>query len=388
MSEVRTVHFTIGEDLGLRIMEVAQEHLLYNFNPKKAIETITGSLMGCPKDVALQILLGEMVLPVDMETQQVICVPREETIHDHFPQINIPEWYRRKHNEIGENGRLIYANLNMLIGEMSKNQGRFEFNFNYKSIVDFAQGNVDPILEDLKNDNTIYEITDIIRITKNYLDTTQKIWAVIDWMKIVYPKYFKVDAEKYLITERHDVVDMILTRLSDFLNVDYTMFEKQKEKQLDYLDKYLEATKEIDNVLSKGIEPVNILNGYDAGWLSPDGTYYGLNGEIANMLHNQMASAMYEAGIIPKGKENERNPYGWLEENGWVKLQNNQVHYGGYDYSDSNVRITQKQIDTIVRYGQTCHGGMLKIGVAQHQISAARFGMIDPIQFKMKWFKF
>jgi len=388
MSEVKTVHFSIGEDFGLRIMEIAQEHLLYNYNPKKAIEMITKSLMGCPKDLALQILLGEMVLPVDMETQEVICVPREKGIHDHFPQIDIPAWYKKKHNDIGQNGRLIYGNLELLMRDLSKNQGQFEVNFDYKSIVDFAGGNVDPVLEDLKHENSINEIEDVIRITKNYLDTTQKVWAVMDWMKVTYPKYFELqfdkDATEHIITERHDVVDMVLTRLTEFLNVDYTMFDKE----MDDLNKYLDATKEIDTLLSAGIEPVDILDGYDAGWLSPDGTYYGLNGEIANMLHNQIGSALYDAGIIPEGEENEQNPYAWLEKNGWIKLQNNHVYYGGYDYPDNIVEITKEQIDAIVRYGQTCHKGMLKVGIAQHLMSAAMFGMVDPIQFKMKWFKF
>jgi len=54
-------HFTVGEDLGLRLMEIAQEHLTEGNNPVKALKTITESLQGCPTDLAVRILKGEMV---------------------------------------------------------------------------------------------------------------------------------------------------------------------------------------------------------------------------------------------------------------------------------------------------------------------------------------
>jgi len=94
--ESGVIHFIIGEDLGLRIMEIAQEHLIYSYDPEKAIRSITDSLMGCPVDLALQILKGDMVLPVDVESQQVICQDREPE-HDQYPIIDIN--YQLQKNE-------------------------------------------------------------------------------------------------------------------------------------------------------------------------------------------------------------------------------------------------------------------------------------------------
>jgi hypothetical protein len=53
-------HFRVGEDLGLRLMEIAQEHLTERNDPIQALKTITDSLMGCPTDLAIQILLGKV----------------------------------------------------------------------------------------------------------------------------------------------------------------------------------------------------------------------------------------------------------------------------------------------------------------------------------------
>ena len=96
MSKVETVNFKIGDGFGITLMNIAQEHLLYSHDPQKAMDTITKSLVGCPDDIALKILIGEMVLPVDEESQQVICVPREDFHDTIFPKIDLKDWLWRQ----------------------------------------------------------------------------------------------------------------------------------------------------------------------------------------------------------------------------------------------------------------------------------------------------
>ena len=55
-----TVHFTLSDDAGKLLMQIAQEALLYELDPEKAIKVITTSLMGCPDNIALKILKGDM----------------------------------------------------------------------------------------------------------------------------------------------------------------------------------------------------------------------------------------------------------------------------------------------------------------------------------------
>lgn len=66
-----TVHFTLGDDAGKLLMQIAQEALLYELDPEKAIKVITTSLMGCPDNIALKILKGDMVCVV-MDDKQTI----------------------------------------------------------------------------------------------------------------------------------------------------------------------------------------------------------------------------------------------------------------------------------------------------------------------------
>ena len=102
--EEQMVNFRIGEDLGIILMNIAQEHLLYSLDPEKAVRTIAESLIGCPTDTALLILQGALVLPVDEDTQEVICVPREAGVHDMFPVLEIEKWSDRQVAEIEKHG--------------------------------------------------------------------------------------------------------------------------------------------------------------------------------------------------------------------------------------------------------------------------------------------
>jgi hypothetical protein len=58
-SKSETINFMVGDDAGRLLMQIAQEHLLLNYNPSQALKTITECLIGCPMKLALQILKGD-----------------------------------------------------------------------------------------------------------------------------------------------------------------------------------------------------------------------------------------------------------------------------------------------------------------------------------------
>ena len=142
------------------------------------------------------------------------------------------------------------------------------------------------------------------------------------------------------------------------------------------LDNFLQSEREIGETIKRGIQPVEITDNYDAGWLSPSGVFYGLNGEYANMLHIQIADALMQARVIPR--EADCNADVWLEENGWVKIHGNIIHYDGYS-QNPKVRITEKQREELVRYGNVCHRGLLKFGYKFNLISMPIFSSIEPL---------
>ena len=62
MKEINQVHFTLGDNAGILLMQIAQEALLCELDPEKAVKVITTSLMGCPNNIALKIHLLLLLL--------------------------------------------------------------------------------------------------------------------------------------------------------------------------------------------------------------------------------------------------------------------------------------------------------------------------------------
>lgn len=377
-TKTQTVHFSVGEDMGILLAEIAQEHLIYNYNPKKAVEAITESLRGADEELALQVIKGDVVLIVDVEEQQVIPMKRIAGIHNEFPQLDISAWYKRNLIEMTESGKSLSDNLKHQIFNNSYN--RNSISIDSKSVMMFVAGNKEAFNDMIYNLETVSYLTGLVKLTKDYIEKSLKLKATMDWMYNKYPEEFD---DMYISDLRE--YGTILMSVSDELRrmLDGNILEiDEDDAEETGLTNYIEAAIEIGKVLSNGIEPVNILDNYSAGWLSPVGLYYGLNGEIANMLHNQIANALQENGTIPLVDDNgnEISPDVWLEQRGWVKIHGNNVNFAGClnkKIGMTNVQLTNVQKAEIYKYIQTCHKGLMLLGWRQEPISAAKFDMMS-----------
>ena len=175
--------------------------------------------------------------------------------------------------------------------------------------------------------------------------------------------------------------------ISDLDNLDeYINEQNQKALRLmdmptlPSVDEYISAQIAIDKELATSIEPVDHKEGFDAGWIAPDGTYYALNGEIANMLHNQIADALLEAGVIPKPDEDDitaSNPDVWLENNGWVKQHGNWILFGEYCKPKPAHDVTDEQKKVIHELCGLHHKGVVKAGFKMERMSSIKFQSYD-----------
>lgn len=57
--------FILGDDFGKRIMEIAQEKLLYKYDGEGAVSLLIESFPGMSRSIALQIIKGDCVIDVD-----------------------------------------------------------------------------------------------------------------------------------------------------------------------------------------------------------------------------------------------------------------------------------------------------------------------------------
>lgn len=87
-----------------------------------------------------------------------------------------------------------------------------------------------------------------------------------------------------------------------------------------------------------GILQKDIMDGYDAGWLSPDGEFYGSDGETSSMIHMNIAEQIFNASggkyAIAMAKDcvsimDINSPEQWLTSHGWIKIHHNDC-YGSF----------------------------------------------------------
>jgi hypothetical protein len=392
MSETRTIHFTLGENAGALLATIAQEHLEYNHNPRKAVETITESLIGVPTGLAMKILHGDLVLLVENDEQtghqQFVATEFVEGIHDKigFTRLDCSQFVQRKTKEIYKTGLDLTAAVKNM-GSKVRSGRSISIDYSYEQVLDFLNGNEKTILDELRYDSRVSELELLIRASKAYIQQSVEEMAIVDFMKRTWPQDFEAEDYSDHAADARLWMTSVMEEIKDLMNLDFAKALKEQED----LDRYITAANEIDEVIKKGIEPVDIMAGYDAGWLAPNGDYYALNGEIANMLHNQIADALYAKGLIEESDENKTNPDGWLQAKGWVRIHGNEINFEGHMnervHRGPNVYMTDIQIDKITEYCRVHHGQAVKCFF--QPVSALTFQMMAkdvPQVFYKKYF--
>jgi len=364
--EVQELHFRVGETAGLLLTQIAREHLLYNYNPNKALAAIEDSFGGeVPRELTLAIIKGDMIILVDVEDQMFNVTSFIEGIHEKlgYEKLDIVEWIERQQREIRQNSQHLQKVLNEQ--RVKAKYSKIRVDFTYDQILKFITGDDEVMLDNLRDEFEINALAGLVQSCKMYFEKAMKIEAVIGVLNKWYPEEcanVKESTSLYYLNQANNELNKLLTL--DLVDV---------AKTEDNVREFVEAAQEIDRVLSEGIKPVDIMENWSAGWLAPNGDYYALNGEIANMLHNQIADALVEAGIVP---EEELNPDAWLEQQGWVKIHDSNVQFAGclnVRIGKKNVDLTPIQIKKIYEYGALCHGGAIKAGWRMEQVSAIRF---------------
>ena len=384
-----SLHFRVGADAGILLMNIAQEHLLYGLDIDKALTVFSDSFGGgCPEEMQLKLLKGDLVIEVDEESQQFLVGEREEHHNAIFPAvIDFNQLISKKQKDLDGYCKDLDKALDIIIGTF-RYKSSFKLNFSIQSVMNYIYGKDEEfkseVMDAFEYDEELQQMRNLIRITKDFIEKSLKFSTMVRRL-----------AEMYKVEEDFNTYDLLnlAQKIQDIARCNFVKFTEGDDNTL---TNYLEASREIDAVISKGIEPVDIMDNYSAGWLSPEGEYYALNGEIANMLHNQIASALQEKGLIPENDEKgmELNPDAWLEQQGWVKIHENKVQFAGnlnHKIGKTNVRMTDKQIEIIKDYISNCHQCIIKAGWRLEKQSIGMFtamAMSDHLALNKKYFDF
>jgi hypothetical protein len=326
-----------------------------------------------------------MVVLVDEDKQEFIVTDRANEHDAIFPKpINFNEFFKLKRSEFEQHTDNLLAQLKEL-KKYLRIHDPYKIEVRIENVIKFLYGNDEYLFNEIKNDYQLDQLKSFITVIKRFIEEYNKIKKLEIKVKYLYPDInidFYVSNIKILYNVFSDISNNLLGSVGIQTKTD------------DDVQNYIDNTIKIREIITNGIEPVDIMDNYSAGWLSPQGDYYALNGDIANMLHNEIADALQAKGIIPKTDDEGdeiNNPDSWLEQHGWVKIHGCNVQFAGclnHKFGLENVHMTDIQKKMIYEYAAILHGGMVKAGWRRLPVSAIRFRETDDLMLAKNYFNY
>ena len=310
-----TLSFRVGKGIGKILLDISQEDIL-NGNTEKAIENYINGF-GMNKSHAMQILHNRLAMEAEDDGLTVYLTDDKNSIKEN--ESNIYNW------------QSIMENNDNNLREMGKAYYNICKELNMHCV------------------NHSYDVNFI----KQYVDLINNMFD--EYMKFSSMYKFLID-NGFInrITFVENNIENVLEILDEFCNknIDYRLKERIKDN--------IFTTEWGIEYFKYGILKKNIDDGYDAGWLSPDGVFYGDCGETSSMIHINLADRMFKK-LFSKNdlKKNDLSLFGSTEDpeqylirNGWIKIHNNEI-YGVFMNDPEGEYLycpTKKQISEICRY--------------------------------------
>jgi hypothetical protein len=360
-----TVNFKIGEGIGNILLRLSQEKIMKGDIPG-AYKIYTDSLINFPNEYIIQILRGELALEVSQETQEVFLI-NEINKKD----LSLQDWDCWINSQISEIEQILLARSGL--------QDTFD---------EYQFGDLDKFYLGDYFERTFGKTWDIL-IVPNFiqdcLEDTSKWWTDARWERIRDSVESNIDSAVpweivaySLINYKIVVIDRLLN-IYKLLNTVYPwLLENNFIKEPERLNQYIELVVEVllnysnsesaKNIISETLNQTkwmkeylengtlkkNILDGYDAGWLAPNGDFYGANGETSRLLHMNIAIQLQKGTKFKNFFDYTEMPERVLESNGWIKIHHNCAY--GY-FVDSEP--TEEQITAIHKYAKKFYSGKI-----------------------------
>lgn len=398
------LNMKIGQNIGAILLEIAQT-AIKDGNPQKAIDTYTKALNGFTEEYVVKVLKNDYVLVTDGEVVNLTDLESERISNkDNITDWNF--WFERKLEDMTE----ICKSLNSIEKLFEKELDGYILNFNIATSIRNYFG-----LE-LAKKIGIDNIAAKLIVGEKCNTEDNDVWDEL-CSNVEDGQAKKYEKELYLIVKYVDCIRTLHKQYMNFvksygfiLNNSLAVRPKFLEKKIEYIIKSLFLFSDTENgyyhpicndklnaykkqincdiastslgkeYIENGIVEKNIMDGYDAGWLSTDGKFYGENGPVSNMIHLSIAERI---------KKNDLDGDRELEKEGWIKIHGDEV-YGCFigelkPLSDFPYAYcpTEIQVKMICDYIDKYHNGKLytqpKIVETTDGISTYKLRQMDKV---------
>ena len=412
-----SLHFTVGPLIGEQLLEIAQTNIS-NGNTEYGSNVYKMAFAGFTDELTIKVLKNQLVVVTDEDGEGIHLTDWENEIkanaHNIFDWESIIKERRNNlkgfiHNilETEKQFRKYYSgnirNYDML--EMMKryyNDEEMKVMSGTANIAARICGDAECKVCSKGNSNPQSVWDKIEGRCENYLADPEGYdynrpakWEMVLYLTVKYNKLIRMLHKEYMTFENtylflveHDFIkkpQFIEVSIENAINALVEFCDKSEGYYhplcntglYDYKEKLYNdilKTKYGKEFIINNIIKSDIMDGYDAGWLSPLGEFYGANGETSTMIHMRLAeqilkgNGVYAIQMTKDGVSEWSgvdSPEYWLEKHGWVKIHHDDC-YGAFighrneeptpDYPYA-YNPTDIQIKMICDYADKFYGG-------------------------------
>lgn len=404
----QSLHFRLGENMGEILLDIAQNKITKG-DFDGAIAAYTDSLCGFTKEYALMVLKNQAVLRVSADgcnitmtddpqaieanrdnmrdwnliVREIItdiqCVRRNITELRDSCNICLNDYCLTRYLEVDPHtGEQVLAPLGTLVARHLAGHDIVS-NPNYlglNRVLSIGDDNLDELNTNERNMYCIIRYFDAIKILHSKLILLDKIYHSLK-------KYGMIEHVPFIEDEFENSLYNYLEEFYDtekgyhHVMCDGPLIKLKEQMEAEMKQTVLGAEYFQNKVIAK-----DILDGYDAGFLAPDGKFYGLNGHENELLHVQLVDMLVRSGSLYSNVSALKSDAEYsLMNKGLMKIHHDKV-YGFYAYdmedADNGVRLwcpTKIQITMIYKYANKFYGGVINTdstGYNEVHVSALR----------------
>lgn len=415
---METLFFRLGENAGAMIQNIANEHLYYDWNPEKAINTLLAT--GLPKKYALPILKNELFMKTEDDNHLAVC-KKEALSKDELSLYNESDYKGVVKHYLSDNDYSYRDSLRKRIMDTFAKECIYTVDlddvdlmhlFGVSVPVGKISGSIKVTAGDIIRvwreqdkealavlescdmqplfNKSIYDRFMDLNYLKTFVEKSEKFIALFEW----FQKNFGL---------KFDGVELVSSEYNDFKR-DFEDFKKLYDilmlYDVDNLDKLNEmfykngynaaavaivetkmggetAMESYTNKINKEIakkketqkkrdltEPVTFDDHWEAGYIDPFGNVYAMGMNESPLIHVDLADALYEKhGVgeyLPAYDKDYNKDYA-IDKAGWVRFHFGKIRFLGYDlvscgYALRDKPLTKRQIDRMVEYAKWYDG--------------------------------
>lgn len=349
------------------LVRVAREKI-YDLKVRSGIKLIMDCLEGCTREQAFKILTGEL----NIKSFENGIAAFEEGI----PEIDIVKLLNDSIVNLATKGKDLVESIELVMKKIIVRDKKDVIEISYSALFKYYfYKEVDDLHEEIDNGELAELISIVCKQSREFLEYCHDVYSELSYMKRHFGLAINCDDIINISSKVNITIHELCTDSNSELNSIFAKNQFMKEE----LNKFIECGMDIEHMRKNSvIHPIDITAGVDAGWLAPNGNYYGLNGAVANFLHIQIADMLKTTHRIYPDADMPADA--WMARNGWVKIHHDEVYYDGYIQSKHGyqmVPLTDVQKARIAQYGKAVYGGVLKFGMNKQECNVSKFQQMD-----------